>query len=211
MQQKKLNSLFFWILSKLFMAVWRRWHLWKRRWWELLFRIEATGTLDNFRCSKRVRIDAPIRIGGGKGTLNIENNVWLGWDAAQKLGKGTILLQPRLAGSVITVGAHTQMNNNVSIVAMGKISIGEHCLIGDMTSIIDCDFHEIEPDKRGDGVGPIEPVSIGNNVWIGSRVLILRGVAIGDNSVIGAGSIVTKSIPSNSLAVGAPARVVRKI
>jgi maltose O-acetyltransferase len=143
--------------------------------------------------------------------LHIENGVWLGWDVAQKQGQGAILLQPRTAESVITVGANTQMSNNVTVMAMGKISIGAHCLIGDMTSIIDCDFHEIEPSKRGEGVGPVEPVIIGNNVWIGSRALILRGVAIGDNSVIGAGSVVTKSIPPNSLAVGIPARVVRKI
>lgn len=211
MQSKKSNSVFFGVLAKLFMAFWRRWYLLRRRGWEILFRIEATGILDNFTYGVGVRIDAPIRIGGGKGTLNIGNEVWLGWDSAQKLGRGTILLQPRLAESVITVGAHTQMSNNVTIIAMGEVSIGKNCLIGDMTSIIDCDFHEIDPDERGSGVGPIKPVNIGDNVWIGSRVMILRGVAIGNNSVIGAGSIVTKSIPSNSLAVGVPAKVVRKI
>jgi maltose O-acetyltransferase len=210
MQLLKSKSVF-WVLAKLSMAVWRRWYRWKIRWWEVLFRIEATGSLVIFHCGKEVRIDAPVSVRGGRGTLEIGNNVWLGWDAAQKLGQGTILLQPRLAEAVITVGAHTQVSNNVTIVAMGKIDIGEHCLIGDMTSVIDCDFHEIEPSKRGEGVGPIEPVSIGDNVWIGSRVLILRGVSIGNNSVIGAGSIVTKSIPPNSLAAGIPARVLRKI
>lgn len=211
MQTKKSNRYSFWLFSKLSMVVWRWWCRWRRWWWEGLFRIEATGSLVNFHCGNGLRIDAPIRIGGGRGTLDIGNDVWLGWDRAQKLGKGTILLQPRSTESVITVGACTQMSNNVSIVAMGKISIGAHCLIGDMTQILDCDAHEIEPNKRGAGVGPIEPVSIGDNVWIGSRVLILRGVVIGNNSVIGAGSIVTRSIPPNSLAVGAPAKVVRQI
>lgn len=211
MQSNKPKGVF-WFLAKLSMVIWRHWCRWRRQCWILFFRIEATATLMDIHYGNRVRIDAPVRIGGGKGTLRIGNDVWLGWDAAQKLGKGTILLQPRSAGAVIDVGAHTQMSNNVTIVAMGKISIGEHCLIGDMTSIIDCDFHEIEPDIRGSGgVGPIEPVSIGDNVWVGSRVMILRGVVIGNNSVIGAGSIVTKSIPPNSLAVGIPARVIREI
>ncbi len=58
-------------------------------------------------------------------------------------------------------------------------------------------------------VGPVEPVTIGNNVWLGSRVTVLRGVTIGTNSVVGAGSVVTRSIPANSIAVGAPAKVVR--
>ena len=141
--------------------------------------------------------------------MNIGENVWLGWNAAPCQGNGTILLQPRSTEAVISIGSYTQISNNVSIVSMGSISIGEHCLIGDQTQVYDCDFHELEPTKRGTGVGEIEPVSIGDNVWIGSRVIILRGVAIGNNSVIGAGSIVTKSIPPNSLAVGVPAKVVR--
>lgn len=211
MQTQKSNCTSCRWLAKLTMVIWRRWCRWRRLWWEGIFRIEATGSLVNFHCGNGLRIDAPVRIGSRGGTLNIGNDVWLGWDASQKLGKGTILLQPRSRESVITIGAHTQISNNVSIGAMGKISIGTHCLIGDMTSIIDCDFHEVDPSKRGAGIGPIEPVSIGDNVWIGGRVLILRGVSIGNNSVIGAGSIVTKSIPPNSLAVGIPAKVIRKI
>ena len=177
----------------------------------MLFRIEATGSLANFDCSDGLRIDVPVTIGTRGGTLKIGNDVWLGWSAATKQGKGTILLQPRLAESVITIGEHTQISNNVSIGALGNISIGAHCLIGEMAWIMDCNFHEIEPSKRGAGVGPIKPVGIGDNVWIGSRVMILPGVVIGNNSVIGAGSIVTKSIPPNCLAVGVPARVIRQI
>ena len=198
-------------LAKLAMAIWRRWCRWRRRWWEVLFRIEAVGSLVKFHYGNKVRIDAPVRVRGGRGTLDVGNDVWLGFDAAPKLGKGTILLQPRSSESVITIGACTQMSNNISIVAMGKISIGVHCLIGDMTQIYDCDFHELEPSKRGAGVGPIEPVSIGDNVWIGGRVLLMGGVARGNKSVIGAGSIVTKYIPPNSLAVGVPAKVIRQI
>ena len=195
-------------ICKVFIKVWYDWHRCKKLWWKIFFRIEATGSLANFYCGKNVNLDVPVRIAGGSGTLRIGTAVWFGWSAAPKMGNGAILLQPRSLESIITIGANTIMSNNVSIVAMGKISIGEHCLIGDMAQIFDCDFHELNPNKRFSGVGPIEPVSIGDNVWIGSHVIILRGVEIGNNSVIGAGSVVTKSIPPNSLAAGVPARVV---
>jgi maltose O-acetyltransferase len=84
-------------------------------------------------------------------------------------------------------------------------------LIGDQVTILDCDFHEISPITRMNGVGPIEPVVIGDNVWLGSRVMVLKGVTIGENSVVAAMSVVTKSIPPNSIAVGNPARVIRSI
>jgi len=210
-QEQKSDRVSFRWLAKLLVAIWDRRNPWRRRWRKVLFRIEATGRLANFHCGNGVRLDVPVRIGGGSGTLGIGNDVWLGWNAAPMLGKGTILLQPRSSKSVITIGAGTIMSNNVSMVAMGKISIGKHCLVGDLTQIFDCDFHELAPSNRCAGVGPIEPVSIGDNVWIGSHVLILRGVTIGNNSVIGAGSIVTRSIPQNSLAVGVPAKVVRML
>jgi acetyltransferase-like isoleucine patch superfamily enzyme len=87
------------------------------------------------------------------------------------------------------------------------IVIGDDCLIGDFTAIMDCDEHRIGPGS------PVrkEPVTIGRNVWIGRNCLILPGADIGENSVIAAGSVVTHSIPSNSLAAGVPARVIREI
>jgi len=178
---------------------------------ELVFRIEALGMLSNFECGENARVAVPVRVAGGKGSLRIGSDVWFGWAVAPKLGRGTILLQPRSIDAKISVGAFTQLSNNVSIVAMQSVDIGEHCLIGDMTQIFDCDFHEIDPARRGAGVGPVEPVSIGKNVWIGSRVQILRGVQVGDNSVIGAGSVVTRSIPKNSVAAGVPAKVIRHL
>jgi len=78
-----------------------------------------------------------------------------------------------------------------------------------LTSIYDCDSHEVDPKFRRRSVGPIEPVIIGDNVWFGSRVQVLRGVSIGDNSVIGAGSVVVQSIPANCVAAGVPAKVIR--
>jgi maltose O-acetyltransferase len=76
---------------------------------------------------------------------------------------------------------------------------------------MDSDFHSIDPKFRMNGDDLKAPVFIGDNGWIGSRVLVFRGVSIGKNSVIGAGSVVTKDIPENTLAVGVPARKVRDI
>lgn len=69
--------------------------------------------------------------------------------------------------------------------------------------------HGMLPEERGDMSS--SPVHIGNNVWIGSGSVILPGVTIGDNAVIGAGSVVTKDIPSDMIAVGNPAKVIRSI
>lgn len=127
------------------------------------------------------------------------------------MGSGEILLQPRTSEAQIIIGNNNAFNNNVSIVAMGKITLGDRCLIGDQVGIIDCDFHEINPQTRNRSVGLILPVSIGNNVWLGSRVMVLKGVTIGDNSVIAAASVVTKSLPANCIAAGNPAKVIRSI
>ena len=134
-----------------------------------------------------------------------------GFRAAPRLGTGEILLQPRSPDAEILIGDRNMTSNNLSILANRRITIGNDCLIGDLVVISDCDFHEISPANRNRGAGPTAAVSIGNNVWLGSRVMVLKGVIIGDNSVVAAMSVVTKSIPADSLAAGVPARVIRSI
>ena len=186
-------------------------HSMQRRWWKAKFYLEAYGSLSEIKRGIGLRFDVPVRVGSGLGSLEIGDSVGFGWPAAPMLGDGTILIEPRSSDSVIEIGSGTIFSNNVSIVSMGGVKIGERCLIGDQTLIFDCDFHELAPAKRMDGVGPIEPVTIGNNVWFGSRTQILRGVSIGDNSVIGAGSVVVHNIPANSVAAGVPAKVIRSL
>lgn len=152
----------------------------------------------------------PVRIDGA-GHVKIGDSVMLGYLPAPRLGSGEILLQARASGSKIKIGARTAFSNNVSIVAMKLVLIGEGCQIGDLVTIFDCDFHEINPATRNRSVGETAPVSIGNNVWLGSRVMVLKSVTIGDNSVIAAGAVVTKSLPANVIAAGVPAKVIREI
>ena len=121
------------------------------------------------------------------------------------------MLQARTPEAEIVIGQNTVFNNNTALYAVQSIRIGSRCRIGDFVTIYDTDFHEINPDTRDRSVGPIKPVSIGDNVWIGSRTMVLKGASIGDNSVIGAMSLVVSAIPANCVAAGVPARVIRKI
>ena len=180
---------------------------WNRLWFDLV----ESSTLREVSIGAGCRFQVPVRVGGGRGTLHIGASTSLGYSMAVKLGLGTILLQPRSADARIVIGSNTAFSNNVTICANHEIRIGDDCLIGDLVAVYDTDFHEVHPCRRHAGPGKILPVIIGNNVWLGSRVMVLKGVSIGDNSVVAAGSIVTTSLPENCLAAGSPARVVRKL
>ncbi|MFA6400488.1 MAG: acyltransferase [Salinivirgaceae bacterium] len=115
------------------------------------------------------------------------------------------------------VGAKLTIGNNVGISgstlsALSAITIGNNVLIGSGCVISDSDSHPILPSERKDPSKTLTtPITIEDNVFIGARTIVLKGVTIGKGSVIGAGSVVTKSIPSNSIAAGNPARVIKNI
>lgn len=113
-------------------------------------------------------------------------------------------------GYNIHVGENFYSNHNLIILDGAKVSFGDNVFIGP-----NCGFytagHPLDYLRRNEGLEYAKPITIGNNVWFGGGVLVLPGVTIGDNTVIGAGSVVTKDIPSNSLAYGNPCRVIRKI
>lgn len=153
------------------------------------------------------RFNVPVR-GESPGLLEIGPENSFGYSRAPRFGSGRILIQGRGSDSEIVIGARNSFSNNISIIATRKITIGNDCLIGDQVLIVDSDFHAIRPDLRKRSTGESAPVQLGNNVWLGSRVMILKGVSIGDNSVIGAMSLVKDSIPPNSIAAGNPAKVV---
>ncbi|UVJ39590.1 sugar O-acetyltransferase [Arthrobacter sp. CJ23] len=113
-------------------------------------------------------------------------------------------------GTYITVGARTFINYNLTALDVAPISIGEDCQIGPNVQLL-TPTHPVAPQPRRDRLEAAEPITIGDNVWLGGGAIVLPGVTIGSNSVIGAGSVVTKDIPANSLAVGNPARVIREI
>ena len=102
------------------------------------------------------------------------------------------------------------LNYNCTLLDSNIITIGDRTLIGPGCHII-CTNHAIDADERLRGEFNNQPITIGERVWIGGNVTILPGVTIGDEAVIGAGSVVTKDIPSGVVAVGNPCRVLRKI
>ena len=111
----------------------------------------------------------------------------------------------------IIIGDHVGINGT-TIVSRDKIILGDNCMIGPNTIIIDHDGHDLWPvEKRWEGKGKSEPIKIGNNVWIGMNSMILKGVTIGDGTVIAAGSVIVKNCDNNSLYAGNPAKKIKKL
>lgn len=129
-----------------------------------------------------------------------------------KAGKNCVVEQPLFCtyGYNTTVGDNFFMNVNGKLMDSGKITIGNNVFIAPNVCII-TEEHAMDAKQRAEGLEYTHPVNIGDNVWICTGAIILPGVTIGENSVIGAGSVVTKDIPANSLAVGNPCRVIRTI
>ncbi|QMA43649.1 galactoside O-acetyltransferase [Citrobacter freundii] len=113
-------------------------------------------------------------------------------------------------GSNIHIGKNFYANFNFTIVDDYTVTIGDNVLIAPNVTIT-VTGHPVHHELRKSGEKFSFPVTLGNNVWIGSNVVINPGITIGDNSVIGAGSVVTKNIPPDVVAVGVPCRVIRNI
>ena len=113
-------------------------------------------------------------------------------------------------GTNIIVGKNFGTNYNCTILDVAKVTFGDNCLLAPNVAIYTAG-HPLHPDSRNSTYEYGIEVHIGNNVWIGGNAVICPGVTIGDNCVIGAGSVVTKDIPAWSLAAGNPARVIRTI
>ena len=107
-------------------------------------------------------------------------------------------------------GKEVYINSNADFVDDADIYIGDHTMFGPNVTIVTAN-HPISPRYRKYKLEYNKPVHIGKNVWIGAGVIILSGLTIGDNTVIGAGSLVTHDIPADCIAYGNPCRVIRKI
>lgn len=113
-------------------------------------------------------------------------------------------------GKQISIGKRFFANFNFIVLDEAPVTIGDDCFIGPNVSIYTA-CHSTDPVERNTRQEWAKPVTIGNNVWIGGSVTILPGVTIGDNVTIGAGSVVTRNIPSNTVAVGNPCKVVKSL
>lgn len=129
-----------------------------------------------------------------------------------KCGVKPFFNQPFLCdyGVNIRVGDRFFANFNFTVLDEAYVTIGDDVFIGPNVSLYTA-CHSTDPVERNTRREWAEPITIGNNVWVGGSVTVLPGVTIGDNCTIGAGSVVTKDIPANSIAVGNPCRVIKKV
>lgn len=129
-----------------------------------------------------------------------------------KTGRSFLIEQPFYCdyGYNVEIGENFYANVNCVILDEATVRFGDNVFIAP-----NCGFytagHPFDVEQRNRGLEYARPITVGNNVWIGAQVCVLPGVTIGDNCVIGAGSVVNRDIPAGSLAVGNPCRVIRKL
>lgn len=132
--------------------------------------------------------------------------------ALGSVGEGSVVLAPFQCdyGVNIHIGRDCFFNKGCCILDERPVEFGDHVFVGPM-----CGFHAaIHPTdiaRRAAGIERAEPIRVGSHVWIGAQVCVLPGVSIGDCSIVGAGSVVTRDIPPRSVAVGNPCRVIRTL
>lgn len=113
-------------------------------------------------------------------------------------------------GEYISLGKNFFANYNCKLMDGGRITFGDDVRIGPDCTFVTVD-HPLEAQRRRAGYQIFKPIAVGHNVWFGAGVTVCPGVTIGDNCVIGAGSVVVRDIPANTLAVGTPCKVIRQL
>lgn len=158
------------------------------------------------RAGWRWRTHGPVFFGsdlelqiGRRGRIELGRFVWLGHGTKIRCHEG-----------VVEIGAKTVLGQECTISAYSRVRIGEQCVIADRAMFIDFDHGVVEVERpiRKQGIYTRD-VEVGSNVWIGYGACILRGVRLGDNSIVGSNSVVTKDVPANAVVAGIPARIVR--
>jgi acetyltransferase-like isoleucine patch superfamily enzyme len=148
----------------------------------------------------------------GEGTITLGVGVEFGWRTSRAFHTGYCHLEATTPAASIRIGDGVQINNNAFFKSEGPgIAIGDRCLLGSEVTIYDSDFHDLRPGRRRGGSPRMAAVELEQDVFVGDRVTILKGVRVGAGSVIGAGSVVSSSIPPGVIAAGNPARILRQV
>jgi acetyltransferase-like isoleucine patch superfamily enzyme len=155
---------------------------------------------------RRIALDGMVFLGGGV-QIQIGKKARVRFGRWTWIGHGTKI---RCHEGEVRIGDKTVLGQECTISAYQHVSIGEQCIVADRVMLIDFDHNvaEVERPIRRQGIYKRD-VHVGNNVWIGYGAQILRGVSVGDNSIVGASAVVTKDVPANAVVAGAPARVIR--
>ena len=171
-------------------------------WYEPLFRGQCDHVGGHLQMEKlpyltgvgRIRIGAHVRL-SGKSSIGFGNRVY--------------------AHPELTIGDHTFIGHNCTLLVAQSVTIGSHCLLASGVRLSDYDGHPVDYLERRANASisteSIQPISIGDDVWIGTGTYIMKGVHIGDRAIIGAGSVVTKDVPSDIVAAGNPARPIKQL
>jgi acetyltransferase-like isoleucine patch superfamily enzyme len=180
------NRMLTWRYARL---LWR--YLWRRFLTPAGWRWETDGPVFFGR-----RLELQI---GKRGTIRFGRFVWVGDGTKIRCHEGEVV-----------IGRKTVIGQECTISAYKHVRIGEQCVIADRAMFIDFDHGVVEVERpiRQQGIYK-RPVDVGSNVWIGYGATFLRGVRVGDNSVIGTYAVVTKDVPANAVVAGVPARVLR--
>lgn len=176
--------------------------------WQILRIWQYKFFSDIHYCDSSARFNQPVLM-TGRGRVQLGRCNLGVWPSPHYLN-GYIHLEAREPSASIEIEDGVWINNSAVIIAERcSIFIGANTLIGTEFTVYDSDFHALHPEKRLASAQKCAAVNIGKNVFIGSRVTILKGVNVGDNSVIAACSVVTRDVPSGSLVAGNPACVIR--
>jgi len=169
-------------------------------------RLLARYALLRLRFGKRLKTDgicfvcAGVKLEIGRGaTLRIGRWAWIGDASKIRVHEGEV-----------SIGAKTVIGQECTISAYQSVSIGRECILADRVMLIDFDHGVVEVERpiRLQGIYKRD-VRIGHNVWMGYGACVLRGVTIGENSIVGTSSVVTRDVPANAVVAGAPARIIR--
>ena len=180
--------------------------------WRLTTKILYREPMLRYRCTtvgRRPQIEGDVPQIIGNGRISIGDDFRVGtrntWVVGFKVSEDAQLV----------IGNRVSINYQTMLSVAKRIEIGDHTMIAGNVQIYDNISHPLSPERRlryeSFTLDESSPVTIGRNVWIGNGALVMRGVTIGDNSVVAAGSVVTKDVPPNTLVGGNPARILRDI
>lgn len=199
------------VIRPVYGALWAVGPVWDRV-WTLFAKIVYREPMLRFRCAEVGRglyVEGQIPQIVGSGRITIGEDVRIGtrntWIVGFKVSEDAEL----------TIGDRVSVNYQTTISVAKSVHIGDDTRVAGNVQIYDNISHPLSPERRlrNESFTPDEaaPVVIGRNCWIGNQAIIMRGVTIGDNSIVAAGAIVTKSVPPNVLVAGNPARIIKSI
>ena len=175
-------------------------HRYGRLLWRYLWRRLLTPAGRRWRTDGLLFLGRRLELEVGRGgELRFGRFVWIGDGSKIRCHEG-----------VVEIGEKTVMGQECTISAYQRVRIGEQCVIADRAMFIDFDHGVVEVERpiRLQGIYKRD-VEVGSNVWVGYGACILRGVRVGDNSIVGTNAVVTKDVPANAVVAGAPARIIR--